>query len=213
MNPTAIKPEAINPKAIRDDIAALLGIDAATIDDADDLIGVGLDSIRMMRLAGGWRKRGHDISFADLAATPTVAAWAALLAPTSTPDAPAPITWDETDWQGDDFPLAPMQHAYWVGRTGSTELGGVAAHLYVEFDGANLDAERLAAAAETLAQRHHMLRARFTADGRQIIDPSLRRPALVVDDQRGAAADELATLLADRRSGKSHQVLDVASGE
>lgn len=213
MNPTAIKPEAINPKAIRDDIAALLGIDAATIDDADDLIGVGLDSIRMMRLAGGWRKHGHDISFADLAATPTVAAWAALLTPTSTPDALAPIAWDETDWQGDDFPLAPMQHAYWVGRTGSTELGGVAAHLYVEFDGANLDAERLAAAAETLAQRHHMLRARFTADGRQIIDPSLRRPALVVDDQRGAAADELATLLADRRSGKSHQVLDVASGE
>ncbi len=37
------------------------------------------------------------------------------------------------------FPLAPMQHAYWIGRSDEQELGGVAAHLYVEFDGGAID--------------------------------------------------------------------------
>ncbi len=32
----------------------------------------------------------------------------------------------------------------WVGRHGEQELGGVAAHLYVEFDGAGVDPERFA---------------------------------------------------------------------
>ncbi len=43
----------------------------------------------------------------------------------------------------DAFPLAPMQHAMWVGRHDSQPLGGVAGHLYVEFDGGTIDPERL----------------------------------------------------------------------
>ena len=41
------------------------------------------------------------------------------------------------------FPLAPMQHAMWVGRHDNQRLGGVAGHLYVEFDGGAIDPERL----------------------------------------------------------------------
>lgn len=199
--------------AVRDDVAALLGVDPGTIGDADDLIGLGLDSIRMMRLAGGWRKHGYDVNFADLAATPTVAAWAAMLAPTVAPESEAPTEFDDADWNQTTFPLAPMQHAYWVGRTGAADLGGVAAHLYVEFDGDGLDPDRLAAAADALAQRHGMLRAQFGSDGRQQVLPRLPRPALTVDDLRGSTVAEVDRLLAAHRETKSHQVLDVAAGQ
>ncbi|NLG47936.1 MAG: amino acid adenylation domain-containing protein [Gordonia sp.] len=198
--------------AVRDDVAALLGVDPGIIGDADDLIGLGLDSIRMMRLAGGWRKHGYDVNFADLAAAPTVAHWAAMLAPTAAPAPETPVAFDESDWNQATFPLAPMQHAYWVGRTGAADLGGVAAHLYVEFDGEGLDPERLAAAAEALAHRHGMLRARFGSDGRQQVLPQLSRPALTVDDLRGSTVADVDHALTVRRESKSHQVLDVAAG-
>ncbi|MBM7365460.1 non-ribosomal peptide synthetase [Gordonia hydrophobica] len=196
---------------IRDDVAALLSVDPSSIADGDDLIGLGLDSIRMMRLAGGWRKRGYDVNFADLAAAPTVDAWAPLLAPRTETETAATVEFDAADWESDAFPLAPMQHAYWVGRTGAADLGGVAAHLYVEFDGDGLDADRLATAAEALAARHGQLRAQFGADGRQRVLPRLPRAALVVDDLRDAA--DVDALLAQRRERRSHQVLDIAEGQ
>ena len=199
--------------AIRDDVAALLGVDPSTIADADDLIGLGLDSIRMMRLAGGWRKAGFDVDFAALAAAPTVVDWASLLAPSVDDESATESPFDEADWSGDSFPLAPMQHAYWVGRTAAADLGDVAAHLYVEFDGEGLDADRLAGAAEDLAARHGMLRAQFGSDGRQCILPRLPRPALVVDDLRAVDAAEIDAILDARRTAKSHQLLDVAAGQ
>ncbi|RRO94900.1 hypothetical protein CXF31_09355, partial [Corynebacterium bovis] len=49
--------------------------------DADtDLVGAGLDSLRIMRLAGGWRKAGFDVSFAELLAAPTPEGWREVLA-------------------------------------------------------------------------------------------------------------------------------------
>lgn len=200
--------------AVREDVAALLDVDPATITDTDDLIGLGLDSIRMMRLAGGWRKSGHDVNFADLAARPTVADWAVMLgADPADEAASAPAEFDESAWSEAAFPLAPMQHAYWVGRTGAADLGGVAAHLYVEFDGAGLDPDRLAAAAQALAARHGMLRARFRSDGRQEVLDTLPRPALTVDDLREAVPGEIDRILEQRREAKSHQVLDIAAGQ
>src|SRR5690606_40582377 len=58
----------------------LLAVDPASIAIADNLIQRGLDSIRMMRLAGSWRKAGFRVTFAELAAEPTVDAWHRLLA-------------------------------------------------------------------------------------------------------------------------------------
>ncbi|EGD54956.1 non-ribosomal peptide synthetase [Gordonia neofelifaecis] len=212
--------DGVSESTVRADIAALLDVDPSTIGDGDDLIGLGLDSIRMMRLAGGWRKLGHDVNFADLAASPTVADWSAMLgAADAEPAGASGVTeqgiggFDAEDWAADSFPLAPMQHAYWVGRTGAADLGGVAAHLYVEFDGAGLDPDRLAAAAEALVARHGMLRARFGADGRQQVLDALPRPALVVDDLRGTDSADIERLLTERRESKSHQVLDIAAGQ
>jgi len=64
---------------IRATVAAELGCPADSVADDDDLIQLGLNSIRMMALAGGWRKRGAGITFAELAASPTVDSWHDLL--------------------------------------------------------------------------------------------------------------------------------------
>ena len=115
---------------VRQKVAEALGISESEIGDADDLIELGLDSIRIMKIAGGWRKQGHRLNFAQLAAEPTVAAWAARLDETR-PETATPPAEDEThvaqqpsaqesvdlesaDRADDPFPLAPMQHAFWI---------------------------------------------------------------------------------------------------
>ncbi|MFJ6084533.1 amino acid adenylation domain-containing protein [Streptomyces sp. NPDC092369] len=181
----------------------------------DSLIGFGLDSITLMRIAGGWRRQGVRIGFSDLAKEPTLRAWRSLLAaavpePAAPPTPPPPVV---AAVPGEPFPLAVMQHAYWIGRGDDTNLGSVAAHLYVEFDGADVDPERLDTAVRALVARHAMLRARFTDDGRQEILPQVTRPVTVVDDLRGLDAEAAAAALEETRHSSSHARLDVAAGE
>ncbi|MFY1638088.1 phosphopantetheine-binding protein [Solwaraspora sp. WMMB335] len=61
--------------AMRADIAELLGDDAGPIDDEDNLLDAGLDSIRIMALIERWRQRGVEVDFLQLAEEPTLAAW------------------------------------------------------------------------------------------------------------------------------------------
>jgi mycobactin phenyloxazoline synthetase len=192
------------------EVAELLGVSADTVDPGDNLISQGLDSIRMMSLAGRWRRRGIDVDFAALAADPTVEAWSLLVGAnqkTAEPDVVAAVSTGTSD---DAFPLAPMQHAMWVGRHDSQPLGGVAGHLYVEFDGGAIDPERLRDAATKLATRHPMLRVMFLSDGTQQIDDS-HEPAsfpVTVHDFRDLDSDVVAERLAGIREAKSHQQLD-----
>ena len=103
-----------------------------------------------------------------------------------------------------------MQHAMWVGRHDSQPLGGVAGHLYVEFDGGAIDPERLRQAAAELARRHPMLRVRFLSDGNQQIDPVQGRAdfPVTVHDFRELAEHAVQERLDDLRDTKSHQQLD-----
>ena len=178
------------------------------VDPDADLIASGLDSIRMMSLSGRWRKRGIDINFAALAENPTVAAWAALVAERSSDAAPVG-SGDRVEGAGDagdPFPLAPMQHAMWLGRNDDQQLGGVAAHLYVEFDGAGVDPQRLRAAAAKLVARHPMLRVEILPDGTQRIGD--RGLPVTVYDLRELDADAAEQRLEAIRHQKSHQLLD-----
>lgn len=193
-------------RTVREEVAELLGVSPDEVDPNADLIASGLDSIRMMSLSGRWRKQGIDINFAALAENPTVAAWSALVGERTggetTPAAePAPAG-DENE----PFPLAPMQHAMWLGRNDDQQLGGVAAHLYVEFDGAGVDPERLQDAATKLVARHPMLRVEILPDGTQRIGE--RGLPVTIYDLRdlddGAADQRLETI----RHEKSHQILD-----
>jgi mycobactin phenyloxazoline synthetase len=71
--------EWISRNEIRATVADHIGCWAAAVGDHDNLINLGLNSIRVMALAENWRKRGSDITFAQLADTPTVDAWYVLL--------------------------------------------------------------------------------------------------------------------------------------
>lgn len=207
--------EWISKDEIKATIAAQLGCPATDIADHDDLIQLGLNSIRMMSLAGGWRKRGADITFAELAASPTVESWYELLsgdqalAPT-TPERPQPLQPPTDDAP---FPLAPMQHAYWIGRSDEQELGGVAAHLYVEFDGAAIDPHRLHRATDAVVAAHPMLRTRFLPDGTQQTMTRPGRPVFGVVDLRDRDADAVQAELAAIRDRKTHQRLAIEDGQ
>lgn len=198
---------ATNPTEVRDQVAELLGIDPQTLDPEADLIASGLDSIRMMTLSGRWRRRGIDIGFAALAETPTVAAWSRLIADRRTTQLPAdPGIESEPAGDPDEpFPLAPMQHALWLGRNEEQRLGGVAPHLYVEFDGTGVDPERLQTAAAALAERHPMLRVEILPDGTQRIGE--RTLPVTVTDLRDADSAAAAQQLAEIRDRRSHQIL------
>ncbi|MFD4461981.1 AMP-binding protein [Nocardia sp. NPDC058480] len=247
----------IDRAEIRAAIARHLDITPDAVAEADDLIQLGLDSIRTMKLAGAWRKRGIAVNFALLAAHPTVDAWHALLNGAD-PDDLAAIGADESTVaspaadvaaaeaaigggapgaaaigttagvdgvqstatesvlvpdDGTPFALAPMQHAYWIGRSDAQELGGVAAHLYVEFDGADVYPERLEQAVEQLLSRHPMLRTRFLPDGTQQTLDRPGRAVFGVTDLREASAEEAEQRLGELRSARTHQRMAVEDGQ
>ncbi|MCR5980136.1 amino acid adenylation domain-containing protein [Gordonia jinghuaiqii] len=196
---------------IRAEVAAALGLSPESIDPHQDLIAQGLDSLRMMRLAGTWRKRGIDIDFARLAAAPSVTDWATLLGGgASTPPAEVPAT-SETADPAAPFPLAPMQHAYWIGRSNSHAFGNVAAHLYIEFDGRDIDPGRFSSAMTALLERHPMLRVRVLPDGTQQVGPA-HPEAIAVHDLRSQSPEMVEQILAEKRAHGTHRTLPVDEG-
>ncbi|MBL7501841.1 salicylate synthase, partial [Frankia sp. CN7] len=192
-------------------VAELLDLDPATVGDETNLFELGLESIALMRTVGRWRRAGIDVTFGDLAETPTVDAWYKLVSAGRPGPAESEAAEEATD--GGEFPLALMQHAYWVGRGDEAPLGGVAAHLYTEFDGAGVDPGRLRAAIARLVARHGMLRVRVTGTGGQVVEAAAGWRGLAVHDLRGLPDTEVATRLAAARDQMSHQMLDVERGE
>jgi len=64
---------------MRADVAGLLHEPPEAIGDEDNLMDLGLDSMRLMKLASRWREAGARLEFADLAAEATLARWWALV--------------------------------------------------------------------------------------------------------------------------------------
>jgi yersiniabactin nonribosomal peptide synthetase len=190
---------------MRRQVAAALGVEPPAVRDTDDLLRLGLDSIAVMRLAARWQHEGAAVTFADLAERRTLADWWSLVAAGKTTE-PAEV--QQVD-DAEPFELAPLQHAYWVGRADGQAVGGVGAHFYNEFDGRDVDPARLETAVRALIARHGMLRARFTDDGRQYIQPESPWPGLRVHDLRDASEVDIARL----RDQLSHRRLDVDAGE
>lgn len=188
-------------------VAEMLGVSADSVDPDADLIAQGLDSIRMMTLAGRWRRRGIDVDFAGLAAAPSIRAWAKLVESANLESATPPPAEQTAADAAQPFPLAPMQHALWIGRHDDQLLGGVSAHLYVEFDGGPVDPTRLTRAATQLAEYHPMLRVQFLPDGTQRIGEPAEFPVTVEDLSRKDSAS-VESRLAAIREAKSHQQLD-----
>ncbi|OUO91038.1 hypothetical protein B5F40_04425 [Gordonibacter sp. An230] len=202
-------------------VSEISGVSSNRIERNSDLIGLGIDSIRLMRLAGWLRKQGLPIRFSELSSKQTVGEWWSLVQSAQRELASSkrecPLESIQMD-EGQPFDLAVMQHAFWVGRVKGQELSGVSAHFYNEFDADNkdvpgVDPQRLENAIRELFERHGMLRMRVTEDGRQYID---RKPAwngLCIHDLRGFSAEERVERLQSIRDELSHRIMDVSAGE
>ncbi|MDA3804709.1 amino acid adenylation domain-containing protein [Clavibacter sp. CT19] len=204
---------------LRDQVARALRLDPAEVGLDDDLVDLGLESTALIRLAGRWRREGRAADFARLAADPTIRAWERLLGAAAdaadAADADAPAAAPALDPEAPS-PLTPLQHAYWLGRQPGQPSGSVAAHFYVELDGAELDPDRLRAALAALVARHASLRMRFRDDGTQQPLPAGEEPPaarLRVHDLRGLASDAVAERLARMRDAGTHRRMDVERGE
>lgn len=219
-------------ETMRDDLARVLGMPAESISDDADLIGLGLDSVRAMRLVAQWRRRGGGVRFADLASATTLAQWWEVVSAASGPAAAGPGPGGPSSARPDriqrsggcttaseapvdfsarlaaPFPLTPVQHAYWVGRRDDQVLGGVGCHAYLELDTPDtIDPARLEAAGRALVARHEMLRARFLDDGTQSISDQDAWPGVTV--HRIGRPDDSLRL----RERLSHRLLDASRGE
>ncbi|WP_052311770.1 MULTISPECIES: non-ribosomal peptide synthetase [unclassified Actinoplanes] len=182
--------------------------------DGTSLIELGLQSLHLMRLVGRLRRAGRTVGFAELAADPTITAWARLLGddPPAEPAADREPAGDEP--AGDvPFTLTPVQQAYWVGRGDDQPLGGVGCHAYLEFETRDLDVARLGEAFRALLARHPMLRAVFAGDGTQTIAAESGWSGPEVHDLRSSTPAEAGAALRRLREGLSYRRFAVSRGE
>ncbi len=200
--------------ALRTAVANLLQTGENGIDDREDLIAVGLDSIGVMGLVNDWQAAGIDLKFGELMEKPTIADWWMLLSTTRANGDGAGVhrPVGEVD-RSAPFPLTPMQHAYWIGRGNEQTLGGVGCHFYAEIDGSGIEPQRLESAVRALFARHEMLRACFLNDGRQRIGAKGIWSTLAVHDLRDLPESEVDAKLGETRQALSHRRLAVEDGE
>lgn len=210
-------------EALRQEVAADLGMPPDELDADASFLKLGLDSMRLMAWMHRLRKRGHKVKLRDLYQQPTLRGWSQLLrerpamagngtAKVQEPEVSVSRSWP-TMADGQAFHLTPVQHAYLVGRAPHQTLGGVGCHLYQEFDGRGLDADTLEQAIGALIERHPMLLVTFLDDGRQQRRPETRWRGLTLHDLRTASPAEYQAHLQAMRERHGHRVLAVKQGE
>ncbi|MDC9615645.1 isochorismatase family protein [Xenorhabdus khoisanae] len=64
---------------LRTEILPLLDDDCGDIDDHENMLDYGLDSVKIMSLVARWNHENHNINFISLMKTPTLANWLSLL--------------------------------------------------------------------------------------------------------------------------------------
>jgi amino acid adenylation domain-containing protein len=169
------------------------------------LLDLGIDSILAIevrnRLAS---EAGLAVGLGDLLARRPIGA---VLATAGSAEAVEQVEPDP-DNRGQPFGLTDLQLAYLIGRSPAVPLGGTGCHVYWEFLSATaLDAERLERAWNRLVRAHDMLRAVFSADVRQWVQPEVPPTRIGVHDWR-AANDGGAADLAELRDRMAHEVFD-----
>ena len=133
-----------SPDQLRQYVLDLLDGESEAVAPDEDLLLLGLDSIRIMNVANLLRRSGVEVQFAELLDRPTLGEWGQMLSTRRNGEAPharEPVVVDETA----PFPLTPVQHAYWIGREDDQVLGGVGCHFYCEIEGVGVDPRRLEA--------------------------------------------------------------------
>jgi yersiniabactin nonribosomal peptide synthetase len=185
-------------------------------EDDQNLIELGLDSLRIMRLVNGWRRGGAKVTFAEMISSPRMGDWRRLLRTGNGNPAVPEESAEEPERRENatgPFPLTDVQHAYWIGRRDDQPLGGVGCHAYLEIDGENVEPQRLEEAWKQIVTHHSMLRARFREDGNQEIMEAPASTTVPVHDLRLRHEDEQNMELERIRDRLSHRRLHVEKGE
>jgi aryl carrier-like protein len=73
-------PSIPTPDQLSRVVADTLGLAVADLEPDANLVVLGLSSLEIMRLVGGWRRDGLDVDFDRLVAAPTLAQWQAVFA-------------------------------------------------------------------------------------------------------------------------------------
>ncbi|QIZ37201.1 non-ribosomal peptide synthetase [Saccharopolyspora sp. ASAGF58] len=184
--------------------AELLQVGAVGRDDG--FFALGGDSLLATRLVGRLREAGvTGARLATLFARPALADFAASLALGGTDDKVRLHA--DLDHRHEPFPPTDVQRAYWIGRDERLPLGGVGTYQYAEFDGTDIDLDRLERAWQRLIDRHEMLRAVFDDDGEQRI---LADPPPFRIEVRNATGGDPQPALDRLRAEKSHRYFDLS---
>ncbi|NUT46287.1 MAG: amino acid adenylation domain-containing protein, partial [Saccharothrix sp.] len=184
--------------------ADLLEVDR--VGRGDDFFTFGGDSLlatRLMRRLAEAGLRGAHL--ADLFTKPVLRDFAATLEHGDVEVAMRVSA--DAEHRHDPFPLTDVQRAFWIGRDERIPLGGVGSFFYLEFDGAEVDLDRVEEAWNRLIARHEMLRTIITPEGTQVILPEVPRYRIRTTE---AGHRPEATLHRMRKS-LSHKLVDTGT--
>ncbi len=181
-------------------------------EDNENLLNLGLDSLKIMRLVNQWRREGIRIPYGLLMEKPTLEQWWKLICSKSKKINNVHKTIKKQEAKSyEPFSLTDVQYAYKVGRSEGEELGGVDCHAYLEFSGENIDKDKLDNAWRKVQYHHPMLRARFLKDGKQeIMDKPYKENITVIDLREDR---EFEKKLESMRDELSHRKLNIDEGQ
>jgi amino acid adenylation domain-containing protein len=182
----------------------LLGVDTVGVDD--NFMELGGHSLVATQLVRQVREQtGIALSLREFLESPTIAGILGKMTDGGVPDAPAlEAIQPDTEHAHDPFPLTDVQAAYWVGRSGDFQLGGIATHIYREVELRGFDVAAAERALRKLIARHGMMRAIVQRDGTQRILPEVPDYMVARMDLRRTDAWEEELLRV--RGEMSHQV-------
>ncbi|MGD2113927.1 MAG: AMP-binding protein, partial [Acidobacteriota bacterium] len=169
---------------IRKALERLVGPKARRLEPDRSLTSVGLDSLRAIELCNLLEADlGVEVPVSELLSGAGIgdlverANGGRTVRRSPRPDRPeraqAPTADDPgtADAAAEPFPLNDLQQAYWAGRGEDFDLGGVAAHVYLELDGRDVNLGRLERAWNRLIERHDVLRTVVLSEGTQRVLP------------------------------------------
>ncbi len=103
------------------------------------------------------------------------------------------------------FPLTDLQQAYWIGRSGSFQMGQVASHSYLEVEG-EYDLPALEAALQKVIARHESLRTIVQPNGQQRVLEETPLYKIETTDVGALTPDAAQAAMDALRRRMSHQV-------
>ena len=131
-----------NENKVRELLNKALGTELDTGNDIN-LMRCGINSLQIMKFMGLVRKEGKKVSFADLMENPTISSWLKLIEKSAETNKSRKKT-KKIDNAKESFDMTDVQYAYWIGREDNQPMGGVDCHAYYEFQGENVDVDKLA---------------------------------------------------------------------